>query len=312
MSALLVSPEWLKDHLGDPEVKVVDASWYLPAQNRDAKAEFLAGHIPGAVFFDIDAIADHSTDLPHMLPDAAAFGAAAGALGLSESDTIIVYDGLGLFSAPRVWWTLKIFGAKDVRVLDGGLPAWDKAGYPKEAGEAKPRPARFAAALAKDRVRDFDEVRAALAARRDRARCALRAALPGRAAGAASRPPLRPYAGRAESPLRKTRRRRPARATGKNPRAFPGGKGRSLIPRDNHLRVGDHGGGAALRAGATSARRTSPSTTAPGPIGARAPARRSPRGRHEGENPRNDGDLPGDGCPAGAPRRRCPRRRVSP
>ena len=103
----------------------------------------MPAHIPGAVFFDIDAIADHSTDLPHMLPDADAFAAAAGALGLSESDTIVVYDGMGLFSAPRVWWTLKVFGAKDVRVLDGGFPAWKRAGFPIEAGEAKPKPAHF-------------------------------------------------------------------------------------------------------------------------------------------------------------------------
>jgi thiosulfate/3-mercaptopyruvate sulfurtransferase len=158
----LVSPEWLKAHLLGRRVKVVDGSWYLPAQNRDAKGEFLARHIPGAVFFDIDAIADHSTDLPHMLPDEAAFATAAGALGLSESDTIIVYDGMGLFSAPRVWWTLKIFGAKDVRILEGGLPAWEKAGHPVEGGEAHPKPARFAASLAKDNVRDFEAVKAAL------------------------------------------------------------------------------------------------------------------------------------------------------
>ena len=162
MSGLLVSPEWLKAHLGDPRVKVVDGSWYLPTQNRDAKVEFLAGHIPGAVFFDIDAIADHSTDLPHMLPDEAAFAAAMGGLGLAESDTIVVYDGMGLFSAPRVWWTLKVFGAQDVRILDGGLPAWEQAGYAKEAGEAKPRPARFAASLAREKVRDFEDVRGAL------------------------------------------------------------------------------------------------------------------------------------------------------
>src|SRR5204863_1398250 len=125
MSEILVSPAWLSEHLGDPQVKVVDASWYLPAQNRDAKSEYLSGHIPGAVFFDIDAIADHSTDLPHMLPVEAEFAKAAGALGLSETDTIIVYDAMGLFSAPRVWWTLRTFGAKDARVLGGGLPAWD-------------------------------------------------------------------------------------------------------------------------------------------------------------------------------------------
>jgi thiosulfate/3-mercaptopyruvate sulfurtransferase len=163
MSDLLVSPQWLKDRLGDPKLKVVDGSWYLPAQNRDAKAEYRAGHIPGAVFFDIDAIADPNTDLPHMLPDAQTFAAAVGALGLSESDTIVVYDGMGLFSAPRVWWSLRAFGAKDVRVLDGGLPAWDEAGYPKEAGEATPKPARFSATFSSDHVRDFEAVRAALA-----------------------------------------------------------------------------------------------------------------------------------------------------
>jgi thiosulfate/3-mercaptopyruvate sulfurtransferase len=162
MSGLLVSVSWLKDHLGRPGVKAVDASWYLPSQSRDAKAEFLAGHIPGAVFFDIDAIADHSTDLPHMLPDEHAFAAAAGALGLSETDTIVVYDGLGLFSAPRVWWTLTIFGVREVRVLDGGLPAWTGAGYPLESGELKPAPARFTPHFDRQRVVDIAEVRAAL------------------------------------------------------------------------------------------------------------------------------------------------------
>ncbi len=163
MSDLFVSPQWLRDRLSDPKVKVVDGSWYLPAQNRDAKAEYRAGHIPGAVFFDIDAVADPKTDLPHMLPDAQTFAAAVGALGLSESDTIVVYDGMGLFSAPRVWWSLRAFGAKDVRVLDGGLPAWDEAGYPKEAGETTPKPARFSATFSPDHVRHFEAVRAALA-----------------------------------------------------------------------------------------------------------------------------------------------------
>jgi thiosulfate/3-mercaptopyruvate sulfurtransferase len=158
----LVSAAWLKDRLGDARVKVVDASWYLPAQNRDAKAEYRAGHIPGAVFFDIDAIADPKTDLPHMLPDARSFAEAVGALGLADTDTIVAYDGIGLFSAPRVWWTLRVFGAKDVRVLDGGLPAWDEAGYSKESGVATPKPAQFTASFSGDQVRDFEGVRAAL------------------------------------------------------------------------------------------------------------------------------------------------------
>jgi thiosulfate/3-mercaptopyruvate sulfurtransferase len=164
MSELLVSPAWLNENLGDPRVKVVDASWYLPAQNRDPKADYLAGHIPGAVYFDIDAIADDATDLPHMLPSTTAFASAAGELGLSEADTIVVYDGMGLFSAPRVWWTLRTFGAKDARVLDGGLPAWDQAGYSKETGEAKPTRRRFNARFSGEKVRDFEAVRAALQA----------------------------------------------------------------------------------------------------------------------------------------------------
>ena len=163
MSDFLVPPEWLKERLGAPGPKVVDASWFLPAQNRNARTEFLAGHIPGAVHFDIDAIADRTTDLPHMLPDEATFAAAVGKLGLSDSDVIVVYDSVGLFSAPRVWWTLRAFGARDVKVLDGGLPAWKAAGFPLESGEAKPAHAHFAAVLRNDMVRDFNAVSAALA-----------------------------------------------------------------------------------------------------------------------------------------------------
>ena len=163
MTDLLVSPEWLHERLGGPNV--VDASWYLPVQGRDAKAEFLAGHIPGAVFFDIDAIADRSRGLPHMLPSEAEFADAAGALGLSDADTIVVYDGAGLFSAARVWWTLRIFGAKDVRVLDGGLPAWKRAGFPLESGEPSPEPTTFRAALRRELVRSLDEVATILKSR---------------------------------------------------------------------------------------------------------------------------------------------------
>lgn len=140
-SKWLKSTEWLAGELGKPNVVVVDGSFYLPTQNRNAKAEYLAAHIPGAVFFDIDAIADHSTDLPHMLPGPSQFGQMVGALGIGDRDTIVVYDGLGLFSAPRVWWTFRIFGAKNVFILDGGLPAWKAEGRAIESGEVK-RPAR--------------------------------------------------------------------------------------------------------------------------------------------------------------------------
>jgi thiosulfate/3-mercaptopyruvate sulfurtransferase len=137
----LKSTEWLAGQLGKKDVAIVDCSYYLPTQKRDAKAEYLAAHIPGAVFFDINAVADHSTDLPHMLPGPNQFGEAAGTLGIAENDTIIVYDGSGLYSAPRVWWTFRIFGARNVFILDGGLPAWKGEGRQTEAGEVK-RPKR--------------------------------------------------------------------------------------------------------------------------------------------------------------------------
>jgi thiosulfate/3-mercaptopyruvate sulfurtransferase len=158
----LVTTEWLAARLGKPGIAVVDGSFYLPALKRDAKAEFLAGHIPGAVFFDIDAIADHSTDLPHMLPGATMFSEEAGKLGISESDTIVVYDGAGLGGAPRVWWTFRIFGAKNVVILDGGFPKWKAEGRPVESGEAKPTPKTFKADFGTSKVANVDDVSIAL------------------------------------------------------------------------------------------------------------------------------------------------------
>jgi thiosulfate/3-mercaptopyruvate sulfurtransferase len=140
-SRWLKSTEWLAGQLGKPGVSIVDGSYYLPTQKRDAKGEYLAGHIPGAIFFDINAIADDSTDLPHMLPGPDQFGKAVGNLGVTENDTIVVYDGSGFFSAPRVWWTFKIFGARNVFILDGGLHAWKQEGRPLDTGEVK-RPQR--------------------------------------------------------------------------------------------------------------------------------------------------------------------------
>ena len=140
-SRWLKSTAWLAGELGKPGLVVVDASYYLTTQNRDAQAEYIKQHIPGAVFFDINAIADHSTELPHMLPGPDKFGAALGKLGIAETDTIVVYDGAGLYSSPRVWWTLRIFGAKNVYILDGGMPAWLADNRATEAGEVK-RPAK--------------------------------------------------------------------------------------------------------------------------------------------------------------------------
>lgn len=161
-SRWLKSTEWLAGELGKPDVAVIDGSYYLPTQNRDARAEYTAAHIPGAVFFDINAVADHSTELPHMLPGPDQFGAAAGDLGISEKDTIVVYDGTGLYSAPRVWWTFRIFGARNVYILDGGLPAWKAEGRATEAGTVKRPKKTFDAEMDTGAVAMLTDVQMAL------------------------------------------------------------------------------------------------------------------------------------------------------
>jgi len=161
-SKWLKSAEWLAEQIGKLNVVVVDASFYLPTQKRDAKAEFAAGHIPGAVFFDIETIADDSTDLPHMLPGPTQFGDAMGALGISDTDTIVVYDGVGLNSAPRVWWTFRIFGAENVFILDGGFPAWKAESRKVEAGEVKRPATKFKATMNTRAVAMISDVQMAL------------------------------------------------------------------------------------------------------------------------------------------------------
>jgi thiosulfate/3-mercaptopyruvate sulfurtransferase len=161
-SQWLKSTEWLAGQLGKPGVSVVDGSFYLPAHQRDAKTEYLAGHIPGAVYFDMNEIADHSSDLPHMLPGPKQFGEAVGALGIADTDTIVVYDGLGLLGAPRVWWTFRIMGAKNVFILDGGWPAWKAENRPTEQGDAKRPAATFNADMQTNAVAGHSDVQMAL------------------------------------------------------------------------------------------------------------------------------------------------------
>ena len=158
----LVSTQWLADRLGRPGLAIVDGSWHLPSANRNGHAEYRAAHIPGAVFFDIDLIADQTSGLPHMLPSPQAFAQAVGAMGIRESDDIVVYDGAGLFSAPRVWWTFRVFGARRVFLLDGGFPAWQREGRPVEAGEPARAPVPFAASLDRSAVKSAADVAAAL------------------------------------------------------------------------------------------------------------------------------------------------------
>ena len=161
-SKWLKSTEWLAEQIGKPGIVIVDASFYLATQKRDAKAEYVASHIPGAVFFDIESVADHSSDLPHMLPGPTQFAEAVSALGITDTDTIVVYDGVGLNSAPRAWWTFRIFGAKNVFILDGGFLAWKAENRKVEAGEVKRPAAKFNAVMDTGAVAMLSDVQMAI------------------------------------------------------------------------------------------------------------------------------------------------------
>ncbi len=165
ISKRLVTTDWLAANLGAPGLVVLDGSYYLPAMKRDAAAEYLAGHIPGAIRFDIDEVADHAIDLPHMLPSPESFAAAVGKLGIGDQDTIVAYDGHGMFSSPRVWFTFRLFGADNVFILEGGLPKWKAEGRPLESGPVVRPPKTFAAHQRGDVVASLDRVRQALASR---------------------------------------------------------------------------------------------------------------------------------------------------
>jgi thiosulfate/3-mercaptopyruvate sulfurtransferase len=154
----------LAAELTDPDLAVIDASWHVPPSPRIGASEFRQGHIPGAQFFDIDEIADLEQGLPHMLPKPETLAKGMSALGLGDGTRLVVYDGLGLFAAARVWWTLRAYGVEEVRILEGGLPKWIKEGRPLESGAARPRPPRrFTPRLDESFIASRDEVRKALA-----------------------------------------------------------------------------------------------------------------------------------------------------
>jgi thiosulfate/3-mercaptopyruvate sulfurtransferase len=164
----VVSTDWLATRLSSPDLRVVDGSWYLPGSGRDPAAEYAAGHIPGAVFFDLDASSDPDTPLPHMLPSAAAFAARMTILGLHDSDDLVVYDGSGAnLSAARVWWTFRIFGHRRVATLDGGMGKWRRESRPIEPGIVRLPAGRFTARLDRKAVRDLAAIRANLEHRRE-------------------------------------------------------------------------------------------------------------------------------------------------
>jgi thiosulfate/3-mercaptopyruvate sulfurtransferase len=163
----LVTTRWLAERLDAPNLRILDGSWHLVSAGRDARAEFAAGHIPGAQFFDIDAVKDTSTDLPHMLPSPRELEEHASALGIGSGDRVVVYDAAGMFSAARVWWTFRVFGHDDVHVLDGGLPKWKRESLPIERDVRPVERRRFVATHRKELVRSLEEMRANLATHRD-------------------------------------------------------------------------------------------------------------------------------------------------
>jgi thiosulfate/3-mercaptopyruvate sulfurtransferase len=163
VSKWLVTTGWLSANLGAPGLAILDGSFYLPATGRDAEAEYLAGHIPRAIRYDIDKIADHSTGLPHMMPSLEDFSTAAGKLGISDKDTIVVYDSHGIYASPRVWFTFRLFGAENVYILEGGLPKWQAEGRPLESGPVNRPATTFTAHRRGDLVASVDRIRETLA-----------------------------------------------------------------------------------------------------------------------------------------------------
>lgn len=164
----LVSTDWLAARLGEPGIRPVDASWHMPASGRDARADYLASHVPGALFFDLEGLSDRTNPLPHMLPPADEFSASMSALGLSSTDTIVVYDTSGTnMTAPRAWWTFRVMGHPRVALLDGGFRKWVGEGRPVESGEVRLPAGGFTAALDRTRVRTAEEMCANLSNRRE-------------------------------------------------------------------------------------------------------------------------------------------------
>ena len=207
---MLQTKTWLTEtddlarELDAPDLVIIDASWHMPDEGRNAHDEYLAEHIPGAIFFDIDEIADTKSKLPHMLPPPEKFSSRMRSMGIGDGSRIVVYDSLGLFSAARVWWTFRVMGVADVSVLNGGLPKWKREGRKLESGEPRSRTARhFTARRNADLVRDLADIKALLKDQVGRGRrCAIGRTICRKGARAAPRAPLGAYPRRAQSSLR--------------------------------------------------------------------------------------------------------------
>lgn len=157
-TSTLVSTQWLVEHLRMPDLRLIDASWYLPDMGRDPKAEYAEAHIPGARFFDIDEISDQRSDLPHMVPPVEKFMSRMRAMGIGDGHQVVVYDGMGLFSAARVWWLFRLMGKTEVAVLDGGLPKWRAEGHPVTDAHPVIRDRHMTVTRQNQLVRDVTEV----------------------------------------------------------------------------------------------------------------------------------------------------------
>lgn len=158
-SPWILSSDWLNDNLEQEKIRIVDASWYLPNQDRDAKAEYLQEHIPGAVFFDLEAICDKNSSLPHMVPQPELFEQEVSKLGISTWDTVVIYDSVGYFSAPRVWWLFRLMGHRKVFILNGGFKDWKEKSYPISSGEEAVKEVTFKSNFNKDLVVSLEEMK---------------------------------------------------------------------------------------------------------------------------------------------------------
>jgi len=182
----LIETDELERELDAPDFVIIDATWYMPSEGKDARGEYLAEHIPGAIFFDIDEIADTSNALPHMLPSPEKFSSRMRSMGIGDGSRVVVYERHGMFSAPRVWWTFRVMGAEDVSVLNGGLPKWKREGRPLLTGEPSPRTTRhFTARHNLDLVRDVDDMKLLV---NDKSAIIIDARSPERFAGTAPEP----------------------------------------------------------------------------------------------------------------------------
>ena len=209
----LVSTDWLAARIDDPKVKIIDASFKMPGVLPLPSDDYLAAHIPGAVFFDVDAIADHNDPRPHMYPDAEQFARDVAALGISSGDTVVAYDSGGWVAAPRAWWMFLSFGHPNVKVLDGGLKKWLREGRPTHSGKVTPKPGKFQARLDPELCAQPAAIgRQSRNARRAIGRCAAACAFRGHGRRAAAGPPLRSHSRAAATcPMPNCSTPRPAR-----------------------------------------------------------------------------------------------------